>query len=193
MIDGNAQPKPQHRLPVNGWVAGALLTLLPACSSAIPHHAQQAEQKRKAEEHVAAQEQSVEEWKQSRSQILRTFAFRALEKNLTEESQSYLQQACDLDPTDVESHATLARLFLTEDDPEASLAYAQQGMESTPGNLDLSLVTPPHWLKTTSGIALPPKWSALQTGKPSPRAQNWLAPCCCITPHPVPWKRRANL
>ncbi len=129
-----------HARRPGGLLAAGLMLLLPACSSAIPHHAQQADSQRQAEAHAEAQQQSVDEWKQSRSQILRTFAFRALERNLTEESQSYLQQACDLDPTDVQSHATLARLFLTENDAEASLAYAQQGMESTPGNLDLSLV-----------------------------------------------------
>ena len=117
---------------------GLVLLAAPACTSAFPHHAPAGSAE--VPESAKAQEKSIEEWKQSRSQILRTFAFRALERNLTEESQNYLQQACDLDPTDSKSHATLARLFLTENDPKASLAYAQQGMEATPGNLDLSLV-----------------------------------------------------
>jgi len=158
----NALSHNQH-----GWLAGALLVFLPACSSAIPHHAQNAEMKRKAEAQAEAQEQSVDEWKQSRSQILRTFAFRALERNLTEESQEYLQQACDLDPTDVQSHATLARLFLTENDAEASLAYAQQGMESTPGNLDLSLVyaaalaETDQWDRATDELEKATDWEAI--------------------------------
>lgn len=151
----------------DGWLVGALLILLPACSSAIPHHAAAAEQQRKAEQHAEAQEQTVDEWKQSRSQILRTFAFRALERNLTEESQNYLQQACDLDPTDSQSHATLARLFLTDDDAEASLAYAQQGMESTPGNLDLSLVyaaalaETDQWDRATEELEKATDWEAI--------------------------------
>lgn len=89
---------------------------------------------------VRSQQQSVDDWAESRSQILRTFAFRALEKNLVEEGRDYLQEACDLDPSDTSSHATLARLYLTENDPRSSLAYSERAIESSPGNLDLSLV-----------------------------------------------------
>lgn len=89
---------------------------------------------------VRAQQTSVEDWAEARSDILRTFAFRALEKNLIEEGRNYLQEACDLDPLDTGSHATLARLFLTEDDPRSSLAYSERAIELSPGNLDLSLV-----------------------------------------------------
>lgn len=87
-----------------------------------------------------AQQTSVEDWADARSEILRTFAFRALEKNLIEEGRNYLQEACDLDPLDTGSHATLARLFLTENDPRSSLAYSERAIELSPGNLDLSLV-----------------------------------------------------
>ena len=130
---------------------GALLAWLPACSSVFPQNDQGDDMQEKAEAQAKAQEQSVDEWRQSRSEILRTFAFRALERNLTEESQNYLQQACDLNPKDAQSHATLARLFLTENDPDASLAYAQQGIESTPGNLDLSLVYAAALAETDQG------------------------------------------
>jgi tetratricopeptide (TPR) repeat protein len=127
---------PHRRLAV---LSGFLF--LGACSS----HTTQNELENWREESVngssiSTQQSSVEDWKEARSQVLRTFAFRALEQNLVEESRNYLQEACDLNQNDVTSHATLARLFLAENDPRASLAYAERGIEATPGNLDLSLV-----------------------------------------------------
>jgi tetratricopeptide (TPR) repeat protein len=127
-------PRPQ-------LAALSCIALLGACSS----HTTQNESENWREESVngssiSTQQSSVEDWKEARSKILRTFAFRALEQNLVEESRNYLQEACDLNQNDVASHATLARLFLAEDDPRASLAYSERGIEATPGNLDLSLV-----------------------------------------------------
>ena len=100
---------------------------------------------------VRAQQTSVEDWAEARSDILRTFAFRALEKNLIEEGRNYLQEACDLDPLDTGSHATLARLFLTENDPRSSLAYSERAIELSPGNLDLSLVYAAALAETDQG------------------------------------------
>ncbi len=83
---------------------------------------------------------STEQWARTRNELLKTFAMRALERDLVEEGQEYLQEACDLDAEDASSHATLARLFLTENDARASLVYAERGIEASPGNRELSLV-----------------------------------------------------
>ena len=118
-----------------------LSMLLGACASS-PTQPEDVNEYRaqKGGDSVRAQQGSVEDWAEARSDILRTFAFRALEKNLIEEGRNYLQEACDLDPLDTGSHATLARLFLTENDPRSSLAYSERAIELSPGNLDLSLV-----------------------------------------------------
>lgn len=116
--------------------------LLAACSSTPNQESQEMNEYRteNGERVVQSKPSNVEDWAAARSDILRTFAFRALEKNLIEEGRNYLQEACDLDPMDTGSHATLARLFLTENDPRSSLAYSERAIEMTPGNLDLSLV-----------------------------------------------------
>ena len=104
-----------------------LSMLLGACASS-PTQPEDVNEYRaqKGGDSVRAQQGSVEDWAEARSDILRTFAFRALEKNLIEEGRNYLQEACDLDPLDTGSHATLARLFLTENDPRSSLAYSER-------------------------------------------------------------------
>lgn len=83
---------------------------------------------------------TTEAWRVKRGQVLRTFAFRALERGLVEEARGYLQEACELDPRDVESHCALARLFLAEGDPRAALAYAERIATSTPDNPGVRLV-----------------------------------------------------
>ena len=79
-------------------------------------------------------------WRRARSTILRTFAFRALEKGLLEEARNYLQEACETDPGDTASHAALARLFLIQGDREAALAYAAQAWEIHPEDEEIGLV-----------------------------------------------------
>ena len=117
-----------------------LSLLLGACASSPSTESVNEYRTENGQETVRAQQATVEDWAEARSDILRTFAFRALEKNLIEEGRNYLQEACDLDPLDTGSHATLARLFLTESDPRSSLAYSERAIELSPGNLDLSLV-----------------------------------------------------
>lgn len=116
--------------------------LLAACSSNPSTDSQEMNEYRTENggKTVQSKPAKVEDWAAARSDILRTFAFRALEKNLIEEGRNYLQEACDLDPMDTGSHATLARLFLTEDNARSSLAYSERAIEMSPGNLDLSLV-----------------------------------------------------
>lgn len=81
-----------------------------------------------------------EKWNEARGSILRTFAFRALEKGLVEEARQYLTEACEADPNDVESHAALARLYLAEGDARASLAYAERAATVAPTSPEVSLV-----------------------------------------------------
>jgi len=81
-----------------------------------------------------------EEWNEARGSILRTFAFRALEKGLVEEARQYLTEACEADPNDVESHAALARLYLAEGDGRAALAYAERAATVAPTSPEVSLV-----------------------------------------------------
>jgi len=82
----------------------------------------------------------AKDWAQARGKVLRTFAFRALEKGLVEEARGYLQEACDLDGRDQESHTTLARLYLAEGDARASLAYAERAAAAHPENTEVTLV-----------------------------------------------------
>ena len=112
-----------------------LSLLLGACASS-PSTKSVNEYRAEEDKSAHTQQTTVEDWAEARSDILRTFAFRALEKNLIEEGRNYLQEACDLDPLDTGSHATLARLFLTEDDPRSSLAYSERAIELSPGNLE---------------------------------------------------------
>jgi Tfp pilus assembly protein PilF len=81
-----------------------------------------------------------EKWNEARGSILRTFAFRALEKGLVEEARQYLTEACEADPGDVESHAALARLYLAEGDGRSALVYAERAATVAPSNPEISLV-----------------------------------------------------
>jgi Tfp pilus assembly protein PilF len=80
------------------------------------------------------------DWQRARGSILRTFAFRALEKNLVEEAREYLTEACELDPGDVACHAALARLYLAEGDPQAALVYAERAAIAAPNSPEISMV-----------------------------------------------------
>lgn len=83
---------------------------------------------------------STEEWQEARGSILRTFAFRALEKNLVEEARAYLTEACELNPNDVACHAALARLFLAEGDARSALVYAERAARVAPDSPEISMV-----------------------------------------------------
>ena len=83
---------------------------------------------------------SAKEWNGARAGIVRTFAFRALERNLVEEARGYLREACEMDPGDTASHAALARLFLAEGDARAALPYARQAARTAPENAKANLV-----------------------------------------------------
>lgn len=80
------------------------------------------------------------EWNEARGGLLRTFAFRALDKDLLEEGRQYLTQACEADPNDAESHAALARLYLAEGDSQSALVYASRASLAQPANPGVSLV-----------------------------------------------------
>jgi Tfp pilus assembly protein PilF len=80
------------------------------------------------------------EWSEARGGLLRNFAFRALERNLLEEGRRYLAQACEADPTDGDSHAALARLYLAEGDAGAALVYAERASACRPDDPAVSMV-----------------------------------------------------
>lgn len=80
------------------------------------------------------------EWKDSRASVLRTFAFRALERGLLEEAQGYLQEACELNAEDSACHAAMARLLLASDNPQAALPYARQALDAEPDSVEALLV-----------------------------------------------------
>lgn len=80
------------------------------------------------------------DWQEARGSILRTFAFRALEKNLVEEAREYLSEACEIDPNDIACHAALARLYLAEGDHQSALIYAERAAIVAPDNPEISMV-----------------------------------------------------
>lgn len=80
------------------------------------------------------------EWNEARGGLLRTFAFRALDRDLLEEGRQYLTQACEADPNDAASHAALARLYLAEGDAQSALVYASRASTAAPHNPEVSLV-----------------------------------------------------
>ncbi|MBC8370923.1 MAG: tetratricopeptide repeat protein [Planctomycetes bacterium] len=82
----------------------------------------------------------IDEWNSARSNILRTFAFRALENNLVEEAREYLTEACELNPEDTACHAALARLFLTEGQVGKALSYAERAIAVAPDNPEINMV-----------------------------------------------------
>ena len=82
----------------------------------------------------------VGEWNAARSNILRTFAFRALESNLIEEAREYLSEACEVNPEDTVCHAALARLFLAEGEVTKALAYAERAALFAPNDPEINMV-----------------------------------------------------
>ncbi len=80
------------------------------------------------------------DWKDSRAEVLRTFAFRALERGLAEEAKGYLQEACELNAQDTACHAAMARMLLAEGDAQSALPYARQALDSDPENVEAILV-----------------------------------------------------
>jgi Tfp pilus assembly protein PilF len=81
-----------------------------------------------------------DEWRAARGSILRTFAFRALDKKLIKEARQYLTEACEMDPGDTASHAALARLYLAEGDSQSALVYAERAATAKPGDPEISMV-----------------------------------------------------
>ena len=79
-------------------------------------------------------------WSESRGEILRTFAWRALERDMIPEAKRYLREACDVDALDGASHAALARLYLTEGDIRASLAFAKKAVAASPAAPEAHIV-----------------------------------------------------
>ncbi len=92
------------------------------------------------EDFAEAPPATTEAWRVKRGQVLRTFAFRALERGLIEEARGYLQEACQLDGNDIESHCALARLYLAEGDSRTAMAYAERAAVAAPGNPGVRLV-----------------------------------------------------
>jgi tetratricopeptide (TPR) repeat protein len=82
----------------------------------------------------------VDEWNAARSNILRTFAFRALESNLIEEAREYLSEACEINAEDTVCHAALARLYLAEGKAGKALAYAERAYLFAPSNPEINMV-----------------------------------------------------
>jgi len=80
------------------------------------------------------------EWNEARGGLLRTFAFRALDRDLLEEGRQYLAQACEADPNDSTSHAALARLYLAEGDAQSALVYASRASAAAPTDPEVNLV-----------------------------------------------------
>lgn len=87
-----------------------------------------------------AEDVDTDEWQQSRANVLRTFALRALDQGLIEEARSYLEEACDTNPGDLAAHVTLCRLLLAEGHHESALAYATQARRYHPENPNVKLV-----------------------------------------------------
>lgn len=83
---------------------------------------------------------NVDEWNAARGNILRTFAFRALENNLIEEAREYLAEACDINAEDTVCHAALARLYLAEGKVSEALAYAERAVLFAPNNPEINMV-----------------------------------------------------
>lgn len=79
-------------------------------------------------------------WDASRGEILRTFAWRALERDMIPEAKRYLREACDVDASDGASHAALARLYLSEGDIRASLTFAKKAVTASPTDPGAHLV-----------------------------------------------------
>ncbi|MGB0953368.1 MAG: tetratricopeptide repeat protein [Planctomycetota bacterium] len=128
----------------NFTLPGSLLLLLTACSTSAPE-----QQQSMAVNQVRTQSGSVpqgpedvdpDEWVEARGSILRTFAFRALEKGLVQQAREYLHEACEIDPNDTACHAALARLYLAEGDAVSALTYAQRAAKVAPEDPEINMV-----------------------------------------------------
>jgi len=80
------------------------------------------------------------EWSKARGSILRTFAFRALEKGLVKQAREYLTEACEVDSNDTASHAALARLYLAEGNQDLALTYAERASLVAPNDPEINMV-----------------------------------------------------
>lgn len=128
----------------NLLLLGTLMLLATACSSAPDQP--QARSVNQVRTQVGTEEQQVVdqtdpgEWAKARGSILRTFAFRALEKGLVQQAREYLSEACEIDATDTASHAALARLYLAEGDAEGALTYAERAALVSPEDPEINMV-----------------------------------------------------
>jgi Tfp pilus assembly protein PilF len=128
----------------NFTIPGSLLLLLSACSTAAPETQQPVAVNQVRAENgsvpQAPQDVDPDEWVEARGSILRTFAFRALEKGLVQQAREYLHEACEIDPTDTACHAALARLYLAEGDPGSALTYAERAAQVAPEDPEINMV-----------------------------------------------------
>ncbi|MFT7517313.1 MAG: Tfp pilus assembly protein PilF [Myxococcota bacterium] len=119
---------------------GALLT---SCASSAPElETSRTNELRKLTEAEVERMESIDidGWNTSRGNILRTFAFRALENGLVEEAREYLSEACEINAEDTACHAALARLFLSEGKVTEALAYAERAIVFAPNNPEINMV-----------------------------------------------------
>ncbi|MHC4380986.1 MAG: tetratricopeptide repeat protein, partial [Planctomycetota bacterium] len=128
----------------NLTLPGTILMFATACSNA-PEQQQvqsvnQVRTKVGPVEKQVAEQTDPGEWAKARGSILRTFAFRALEKGLVQQAREYLSEACEIDATDTASHAALARLYLAEGDAESALTYAERAAIVVPEDPEINMV-----------------------------------------------------
>ncbi len=126
---------------------GCLLVLASACSTAPQTSTQPTAQtinQVRSEDGMVVQQApegaDPTEWSKARGSILRTFAFRALEKGLVQQAREYLSEACELDPGDTACHAALARLYLAEGDAATALTYAERAAKTDPNDPEINMV-----------------------------------------------------
>ncbi|MDP6963219.1 MAG: tetratricopeptide repeat protein [Planctomycetota bacterium] len=119
-----------------------LSAFVTSCATSAPPQAVAVNEVRHLSEAEVERMESVDidEWNAARSNILRTFAFRALENNLIEEAREYLSEACEINAEDTACHAALARLYLAEGETAKALAYSQRAHAVAPDNPEISMV-----------------------------------------------------
>ncbi|MDA0666915.1 MAG: tetratricopeptide repeat protein [Planctomycetota bacterium] len=125
-------------------IPGSLLLLATACSTSPEPQAELAVNQTSVQNGSVTQTMpdgaDPSEWSQARGSILRTFAFRALEKGLVEQAREYLTEACEVDMTDTASHAALARLYLAEGNSVLALTYAERASLVAPDDPEINMV-----------------------------------------------------
>jgi tetratricopeptide (TPR) repeat protein len=156
----------QHR--IHRILCLAAVAALSACSGATRQHEVTVNETRAGDgQAVQVEAGATPEWGEKRGELLRTFAFRALERDLLEEGRQYLAQACEADPNDGVSHAALARLYLAEGDPQAALVYAQRASAASPENPEVSMVYAAALAETNqpeeAALQLESAWEAVAT------------------------------